>query len=179
MSASSPATTSRVALNDTNPSSPSSLHAMLSTHRDGGHFEGTAAATVGVPSIVESTAATVGVPSIVESTAATDESSYSSPPWFRRSARGSNARKYPSPLPSPDAIPYVRECTTLTAALNASRSAPASASAHSFDSLACHDDTASRISVASVTAGGYCSAFTSSSAYSSGDPGTDSGTSAR
>ena len=105
------------------------------------------------------------------------DSGYSSPPWLSKSARGSNARKYPSP-DAEDATPYVRECTTDTADLNASRSAPASATGASVESLPNQVSTASRISRASATAGGYCSDATSSSVHINGDPGTDSGMSA-
>ena len=106
------------------------------------------------------------------------EVGYSSPPWLSRSASGRSARKYPSFPSAADAMPYDRECTTETARLNASRSAPASDAGASDSSFRNHVWTASRISRASATAGGYCSDDTSSSVYSSGEPGTESGRSA-
>ena len=72
----------------------------------------------------------------------------------------------------------MRECTTDTADLNDSRFAPASATGASAEIFPNQVATASRISRASATAGGYCNAATSSSVHISGDPGTDSGMSA-
>ena len=109
MVASSPGASGFVAANAITPASSSALHATLSSSPAGGH----------ICAFLFSRGAEASSEASSEASARNDASgAYSSPAWFSKSASGSNARKYPSPF-SP-ATPYVRECTTETAAANAS-----------------------------------------------------------